>query len=132
MKLGNRIFLSFFAVILAATLASTVTAALLVSQALRSEALTRVQLNLKGARLRLASELDLLAVEAELEATGLSQRIAQPHPVDFTLHFPGPLPKLLERKGLYGAGLEKGFLRLSLRELGELGAAPAGFGSLPL
>ncbi len=132
MKLGNRIFLSFFAVILAATLASTATAALLVSQALRTEALTRVQLNLKGARVRLASELDLLAVAAELEATGLSERIAQPHPVDFILRFPGPLPQVLERKGLYGAGLEKGFLRLSLQELAGMGAAPAGLSSLPL
>jgi two-component system NtrC family sensor kinase len=132
MKLGNRIFLSFLAVILAATLASTVTAALLVSKALRTEALTRVQLNLKGARLRLDGELDLLAVAAELEATGLSGRIAQPHPVDFTLHFPGTLPKILEREGLNGAGLEKGFLRLSLWEMAELGVDTDPLSRLPL
>ena len=74
MRLGNRIFLSFFAVILVATLASTLTGALLLSQALRGEALTRVQLNLKGARVRLAGELELLAVTAELEAQGLAGR----------------------------------------------------------
>jgi len=132
MRLSNRIFLSFFAVILAATLASTLTGALLLSQALRTEALTRVQLNLKGARTRLASELELLAVTAQLEASGLSDRIDQQHPSDFTLHFPGPLPKALERKGLYGAGLEKGFLRLSLKELAELGADTSQLRSLPL
>jgi len=132
MRLGNRIFLSFFAVILVATLASTLTGALLLSQALRGEALARVQLNLKGARVRLASELELLAVTAELESQGLAERIPAPHPADITLRFPGPLPPALERKGLRGAGLEKGFLRLTLRELAELGVDTAPLAGRPL
>jgi two-component system NtrC family sensor kinase len=132
MRLGNRIFLSFFAVILVATLASTVTGALLLSQALRDEARTRVQLNLKGARVRLAGELALLAVTAELESKGLAGRVAAPHPADFTLLFPGPLPELLARKGMYGVGEQKGFLRLGLLELAGLGVDTTRLTRLPL
>ncbi len=132
MRLGNRVFLSFFAVTLAATLASTFTGALLLSQALRGEALTRVQLNLKGARVRLSGELELLAVTVDLQAKGLSGRIAAPHQVDVSLLFPGLLPEVLARKGLYGVGEEKGFLRLSLRELGVLGVDLARLRRLPL
>jgi two-component system NtrC family sensor kinase len=132
MRLGNRIFLSFFAVILAATLASTLTGALLLSQALRDEALTRVQLNLKGARVRLAGELELLAVTAELEAQGLAGRVPAPHPADFTLLFPGLLPDGLTGKGMYGVGEQKGFLRLDLRELAGLGVDTTRLARLPL
>ena len=132
MRLGNRVFLSFCAVILVATLASTTTGALLLSQALRGEALTRVQLNLKGARVRLAGELELLAVTVDLQAKGLAGRIAAPHPAEVSLLFPGLLPEILARKGLYGVGEEKGFLRLSLRELSALGADTSRLSRLPL
>jgi two-component system NtrC family sensor kinase len=132
MRLGNRIFLSFFAVILVATLASTLTGALLLSQALRGEALTRVQLNLKGARVRLAGELELLAVTVDLQAEGLAGRIAAPHPAEVSLLFPGLLPDSLARKGLYGVGEEKGFLRFSLRELSALGVDTTRLARLPL
>ena len=132
MRLGNRIFLSFFAVILVATLASTLTGALLLSQALRGEALTRVQLNLKGARVRLAGELELLAVTVDLQAKGLAGRIAAPHPAEVSLLFPGLLPDALARKGLYGVGEEKGFLRFSLRELADLGVDTTRLARLPL
>ena len=132
MRLGNRIFLSFFAVILVATLASTLTGALLLSQALRGEALTRVQLNLKGARVRLAGELELLAVTVDLQAKGLAGRIAAPHPAEVSLMFPGLLPDALARKGLYGVGEEKGFLRFSLRELADLGVDTTRLARLPL
>jgi two-component system NtrC family sensor kinase len=132
MRLGNRIALSFFAVILVATLASTLTGALLLSQALRGEALTRVQLNLKGARVRLAGELELLAVTVDLQAKGLAGRIAAPHPAEVSLLFPGLLPDALARKGLYGVGEEKGFLRFSLRELADLGVDTTRLARLPL
>ena len=132
MRLGNRIFLSFFAVILVATLASTLTGALLLSQALRGEALTRVQLNLKGARVRLAGELELLAVTVDLQAKGLAGRITAPHPAEVSLLFPGLLPDALARKGLYGVGEEKGFLRFSLRELADLGVDTTRLARLPL
>ena len=132
MRLGNRVFLSFFAVTLVATLASTFTGALLLSQALRSEALTRVQLNLKGARVRLASELELLAVTVDLQAKGLADRIAAPHPAEVSLLFPALLPETLARKGLYGVGAEKGFLRLTLEELAGLGVDTSRLARLPL
>jgi two-component system NtrC family sensor kinase len=132
MRLANRIFLSFFGLILLATLASTLTGALLLSQALRTEALTRVQLNLREARSRLAGELEQLAVGAEVQAQGLTSRLSVPHRADITLLFPSGLPAVLQSYGLHEAGLQKGFLALSLKDLAALGVDVEPYLDLPL
>jgi len=132
MKLANRVFLDFFGVILVATLASTLTGALLLSRALRTEALTRVQLNLKEARSRLAGELELLAVNAQVEAEGLRDRVLAPHPADVTLLYPGRLPDGLARLGVRAEGAQKGFLLLTVGQLEELGVPAARLADRPL
>lgn len=83
------------------------TGALLLSRAVRSEALTRVKLNLRETGMRLKSELNLLGVTAQIQAQGLASRLSVPHPADITLFFPDRLPPSLERLGLQASGLQK-------------------------
>jgi hypothetical protein len=132
MKLANRVFLELFGVILAATLASTATGALLLSRALRTEALTRVQLNLKEARSRLTGEAEMLTIAAQVESQGLRGRIGAPHPAGLVLSFPAGLPSSLSRMGLREEGSQKGFLLLTVRQLAELGADTSALQRLPL
>lgn len=132
MKLANRVYVDFLVVILAATLASTTTGALLLTKALREEALARVQLNLKGARTRLDSELELLAVSAQVESQGLSGRLQVPHHAQFTLLYPDSLPSSLARLGLRAEGTQRGFLLLTERQFLELGPTAADIRDLPL
>ena len=70
MKLVNRVFLSVFGLIIFSTLASTILGAMLISDAVRSEAKSRVELGLKEARSEIDAGLAVLSLYAQVFAAG--------------------------------------------------------------
>ena len=87
MRLANRIFISFFGIILLSVAVSTVTGALLISDAVRSEAMARVELGLEEARSEIQNILDSLSVSARIHAQGLAGELEAPEapdPVSYT------------------------------------------------
>ena len=75
MKLGNRMFLGVFGLIVFSTLAGAVTGALLISQAVRAEAFSRVEKGLRGARAEIERRQRDLALAARILAHGLEDRL---------------------------------------------------------
>lgn len=121
MKLANRIFVSFFGVILVSVGVSAVTGAILISNAVRSEAMARVDLGLKEARAEIQSNLDALVLSARIHAQGLEQDLEGPVSPDIVSLVPGELSQFLRDHGVLSTGVPSGFLLLSAEELRRLG-----------
>ncbi len=125
MKLVNRIFFSVFGLVVLSTLASAVTGALLISDAVRSEAISRVELGLKEARNELENSLGWLALSAQIASQGLEGVLVQSTAADISRVFVDGLPPQLARHGLASEGVDSGILLLSSHELEALGYAPS-------
>ncbi|MBE3065292.1 MAG: cache domain-containing protein [Spirochaetes bacterium] len=82
MRLANRIFASHLGIILVSALATSLTGALLISRAVRSEAVSRVSGDLKAARTFLDDRVRLLGVSAQMIARGQWAGIETDHPPD--------------------------------------------------
>jgi len=120
-RLANRIFISFFGIILLSVAVSTIIGAVLISDAVRSEAMARVELGLKDARSEIQATLDSLSVSARIYAQGLESELEAPESPDFVSLHPGELPGFLRDHGLQGAPAQTGFLLLAPGELQQLG-----------
>ena len=121
MKLANRIFISFFGIILLSVLVSAVTGAILISKAVRSEAIARVDLGLKEARSEIQNKLGSLSVSARIFAQGLEEQLEVPEAPDIVALYAEGLPQFLRDQGLDASGDQHGFLLLSSEELAQLG-----------
>ena len=124
MKLVNRIFFSVFGLIVFSTLASTILGAVLISDAVRSEAISRVELGLKEARAELESRLGELSFCAEIRAVGLHERLERSMVPDISLIFPAGFPPSLARLGLVSGQSQRGTIRFSAEDLEEIGYSP--------
>jgi signal transduction histidine kinase len=120
-KLVNRIFFSVFGLIIFLTLASTIMGAKLISDAVRSEAISRVELGLKEARAELDNELVDLDFSAQVYAEGLEGVLVDTVDPDIPRVFPGALPHALSRYGLAAGQAQRGTILFSAEDLAELG-----------
>lgn len=112
MRLVGRVFLSFFLVIFLALFAAAVIGSFLLSDAVRSEATSRVRMGLKEARDFLADRQDDLHLAAIIESEGLSDRVPPPEEPDILVTFDGPVPPVLEAEGIGNSAPEAGFILL--------------------
>ena len=124
MKLVNRIFFSVFGLIIFSTLASTILGAVLISDAVRSEASSRVELGLKEARSELDDSLVGLSFSAQAYAGGLEEVLLKTAEPDIVRIFPAALPPLLSRYGLVAGKAQRGTIRFSTGDMRELGYTP--------
>jgi signal transduction histidine kinase len=124
-KLVNRIFFSVVGLIVFSTLASTILGTVLISDAVRSEAISRVELGLKEARSELDDRLSELSFCAQIFANGLENRLQKTVNPDIALIFPEELPSSLDRFGLVPGQPRRGTIRFSPEDLAELGYTPS-------
>lgn len=75
MKLANRIFFSLIGIIIFGSLCSALIGSLLITRALKDEAFSRVENDLKSARLYLNDQLEELSLYSQLHANGLEDEI---------------------------------------------------------
>ncbi|MBN1836732.1 MAG: cache domain-containing protein [Spirochaetales bacterium] len=125
MRLANRIFFSFLGIILLSVAVSAAMGAVLISDAVRSEAMARVELGLQEARSEVQNGLDSLAVSARIHAQGLAADLAGPEPPDFVSVHPAGLPSFLRKHGLAATSGQTGFLLLSREDFERLGYEPS-------
>jgi signal transduction histidine kinase len=123
-KLVNRIFFSVFGLIVFSTLASTILGTLLISNAVRSEAISRVELGLKEARAELESKFGELSFCAQIYAVGLQEQLERKVVPDIALVAPAGLPQPLSRLGLASGQTSQGTIRFSREDLEKLGYTP--------
>lgn len=130
MKLGNRMFLGVFGLIVFSNLAGAVTGALLISRAVRAEAFGRVEQGLREARAGLDRRQRDLTLTARILARGLEDRLELPVVPQIVGRLPGPLSAPLAAAGLYAAAPSRGFLTIDSRLPGLTGgggdACPSG------
>ena len=112
MKLVTRIFLSFFLVIFLAIFASAVIGSLLISNAVKSEAVSRIRAGLKEARGFLEDRQDDLLLAALIESEGLSARVPPLNAPDILTSIPDPLPAFLRQEGTDGPVPDRGYIML--------------------
>ena len=124
MKLVNRIFFSVFGPIVFVTLAGTIVGALLISDAVRSEAISRVELGLKEARSELEDRLDELEFTAQIFAGGLEDRLLQPVQPDIAVLLSTDALLSPSLAGLDPDTVQRGMIRLSREDLAALGSLP--------
>jgi len=125
-KLVNRIFFSVVGLIIFSTLASTILGTVLISDAVRSEAISRVELGLKEARSEMDDRLGNLSFCAQIFANGLEDRLEKTVDPDIALIFPAQLPPSLDRAGLLRGEPQRGTIRFSPEDVEELGYTPNG------
>ncbi|MBN2553921.1 MAG: cache domain-containing protein [Spirochaetales bacterium] len=124
MKLVNRIFFSVSGLTIFLTLASTTMGTMLISDAVRSEAISRVELGLKEARAQLEDRLNDLSFLAQLHSEGLQERVETKVEPDIALLFPAGFPPSLTRLGLVSGQSQRGMIRLSPEVLYQIGYNP--------
>jgi two-component system NtrC family sensor kinase len=120
-KLVNRIFFSVFGPIVFVTLAGTILGSVLISDAVRSEAISRVELGLKEARSEVDNRLVDLSFSAQIYAGGLEDVLVTTAEPDFVRIYPAGLPQTLSRFGLVSGEPQRGTIRFSTEDLEELG-----------
>lgn len=86
-RLANRIFFSLLGIIVFGSFSAAIIGAILISNALRGEAFSRVENDLKSARLYLNDRLDELSIKTQLLANGLEDEISLPLEHNFSLLF---------------------------------------------
>jgi signal transduction histidine kinase len=123
-KLVNRIFISVFGPIVFVTLAGTILGSVLISDAVRSEAISRVELGLKEARSELDDKLVDLSFSAQVYAGGLEEVLVITSEPDIVRVFPAALPQPLSRYGFAPGESQRGTIRFSNEDLRELGYSP--------
>ncbi len=126
MKLVNRIFFSVFGLIIFSTLASTILGAVLISDAVRSEAISRVELGLKEARSELNDRISSLGFSAQIHSNGLEDLLVRNFEPDIAVLYPGDLPESLSRFGLTAGQPQSGTILFSPQDLAALGCQSTG------
>jgi len=124
MKLSNRIFYSFFGIILLGGFASALVGAVLISRAVRSEAFLRVQNELKTAHLHIDSKLKELSFHAQARIHGDGGKILFSVNPDYAAVIPdreNVLARFLRDEGLALRGLETGIFSIPVSVMEETG-----------
>jgi two-component system, NtrC family, sensor kinase len=124
LKLVNQIFFNVLGLIVFSVLASTILGTVLISNAVRSEAISRVELGLKEARAELDNELVDLDFSAQIYANGFEDILVETAEPDIITIFPAALSPALSRYGLVPGKPQRGTIRLATEDLRELGYAP--------
>jgi two-component system, NtrC family, sensor kinase len=124
LKLVNQIFFNVLGLIVFSVLASTILGTVLISNAVRSEAISRVELGLKEARAELDNELVDLDFSAQIYANGFEDILVETAEPDIITIFPAALSPALSRYGLVPGRPQRGTIRLATEDLRELGYAP--------
>ena len=124
MKLANRIFLSFFGIIVFGSALSAVIGTILVSRSLRAEAFSRVGNDLKAARLFMDDRLSDLSISAQLVSEGLEWNGMLPGNPDLVFMVTDEYPRfrnhLENREGITLPDTRRGVLKIPLGILDEL------------
>lgn len=100
MRLANRIFASHLGIIVVSALATSITGALLISHAVGSEAISRVNGDLKAARTFLDDTVRLLGISAQLAARGQWADIETDDPPDLAFIVDGGEERALAEAGV--------------------------------
>jgi len=124
LKLVNRIFFSVFGMVMFSTLASTILGTVLITDAVRSEAISRVELGLKEAGAEIENKLVDLSFSAQIYAGGLGEELIETAEPDIVRIFPVGLPQSLSRNGLVPGEPQRGMIRFSAEDLEALGYMP--------
>ena len=112
MRLANRIFASHLGIIVVSALATSLTGALLISRAVRSEAVSRVSGDLKAARTFLDDRVRLLGVSAQMIARGQWADIETDDPPDLAFIVDGGEERALAEAGVAPGSRAGGVLAL--------------------
>jgi two-component system NtrC family sensor kinase len=128
MKLSNRIFFSFLGIILFSGLGSTILGAVLIVRAVESEAFSRLDSDLRTARIITRERLDELAYHAQSLAIGITESIAYGNEPHFSVLIPPEgnadqrrfLDYLTDRGGIPARDSLQGFITLPLELLRPL------------
>ena len=118
MRLANRIFLSFFGIIVFGGITSAVVGTLLVSKSLKEEAFSRVENDLKSARLLMNDRLDELAISSQILSEGLEWAGTLPGDPDLFFVVKDEHSEFkryfVEKSAVYFSGSRKGVLIIPL------------------
>jgi two-component system NtrC family sensor kinase len=128
-RLANRIFLSLLGIIVFGSFSAAIIGAILISNALKGEAFSRVENDLKSARLYLNDRLEELSIKTQLLAKGLEKEVSLPLEHNLSLLFnedAEPATKelantLYRSAGVAGNKSETGFVVISLEMLTACG-----------
>jgi len=128
-RLANRIFLSLLGIIVFGSFSAAIVGAILISNALKGEAFSRVENDLKSARLYLNDRLEELSIKTQLLANGLDEEISLPLEHNLSLLFNDsvdPATKelaqfLYRSAGVSGNKSETGFVVIPLELLTACG-----------
>lgn len=121
MRLASRISRTFLWIIALAILSSAATGVLLTVNAIRGEAISRVEINLTGARSYLEEQIDLLMLSAEIIANGFEGRLSLPVEPDITVISPGNPPLSFMEKTGAGSEANSGFIILDHETAEKIG-----------
>ena len=131
-RLANRIFFSLLGIIVFGSFSAAIIGAILISSALKVEAFSRVENDLKSARLYVNDRLEELTIKTQLMATGLEEEI----PLAFESNFSflvnessNPATQelagyLYRSEGVSGDKNESGFVVIPLEMLTRCGFRP--------
>ncbi len=128
-RLANRIFLSLLGIIVFGSFSAAIIGAILISNALKGEAFSRVENDLKSARLYLNDRLEELSIKTQLLANGLDKEISMPLEHNFSLLFNDSADPaanefagyLYRSAGVSGNKSEVGFVVIPLEMLNACG-----------
>ena len=112
MKLVTRIFFSFIIVIFLAVLTVAVIGSILLSNAVRSEAFSRVKMGLKDAGLFLEDFQEDLYLTAAIESEGLSEKFNVLEKADILVPLSDPLPEGLKLNSIGNKAGDHGYIML--------------------
>ena len=129
MKLANRIFVNLIGIIVFSSLCAALVGAILISRALKSEAFSRVENDLKSARLFLNDRMEELVIHSQFRAMGIEEGIGLQSEPDLSLLIEEKADSvtatfrdfLKQSAGLSLMRPESGFIMLSLELLEDIG-----------
>ncbi len=119
MKLANKIFLTFFWIIIASVIFSVTVGSILISKTVWSEALSRVRVSLKEANSYLKTKLYILKTTNEILINNLQKEINLPIKPDIIISNPTTIKNILKYNGIKYDQSEKltGFILIPIRSI---------------
>ncbi len=120
MKLANKIFLTFFWIIIASVLFSVILGSLLISKSVWSGAISRVRVGLKEANSYLNTRLETLKTSNEILINGLEKKVKLPIEPNIVISDTTVISEILTYNGISPTEKElTGFLLIPLKDVIE-------------